>query len=171
MASSTIFWVFDKTWSGIEFLSPGPLANTLLIKPMRDNLNTNYRPFLIHKCKINLMWLKIELNGYQNWTLSIIIRNLEIEKNCQAKIKKTKKHLNKNKKYQSDLNLSIKQFIIDFFLNLEKKLWRKWKNIDRKKNVVTLKNSCYMEQIKRWGRKRKLEKHKVIYWLKVVGRA
>ena len=33
-ASSTIFWVFDMTRPGIEPRSPGPLANTLLIRPM-----------------------------------------------------------------------------------------------------------------------------------------
>ena len=30
-ASSTIFWVFDKTRPGIEPCSPGPFANTLLL--------------------------------------------------------------------------------------------------------------------------------------------
>ena len=33
-ASSTIFWVFGMTRHGIEPWSPGPLANTLLIRPM-----------------------------------------------------------------------------------------------------------------------------------------
>ena len=33
-ASSTIFWVFGMTWPGIEPWSSGPLANTLLIRPM-----------------------------------------------------------------------------------------------------------------------------------------
>ena len=33
-ASSTIFWVFGMTLPGIEPWSPGPLANTLLIRPM-----------------------------------------------------------------------------------------------------------------------------------------
>ena len=32
--SSTIFWVFGMTWPRIEPRSPGPLANTLLIRPM-----------------------------------------------------------------------------------------------------------------------------------------
>ena len=31
-ASSTIFWVFGMTRPGIEPRSPGPLANTLLIR-------------------------------------------------------------------------------------------------------------------------------------------
>ena len=33
-ASSTIFWVFSMTRTGIEPRSPGPFANTLLIRPM-----------------------------------------------------------------------------------------------------------------------------------------
>ena len=36
-ASSTIFWVFGTTRPGIKARSPGPLVNTLLIRPM-DNL-------------------------------------------------------------------------------------------------------------------------------------
>ena len=34
-ASSTIFWVFRMTRPGIEPQSPGPLAKTLLIRPIR----------------------------------------------------------------------------------------------------------------------------------------
>ena len=34
VASSTIFWVFGMTWPGIEPQSSGPLADTLLIRPM-----------------------------------------------------------------------------------------------------------------------------------------
>ena len=33
-ASSIIFWVFGMTRPGIERRSPGPFANTLLIRPM-----------------------------------------------------------------------------------------------------------------------------------------
>ena len=36
-ASSTIFWVFGMTRPGIESWSPGPLVNTLLIRPMAGN--------------------------------------------------------------------------------------------------------------------------------------
>ena len=32
-ASSTIFWVVDMAWPGIEPWSPGPLVNTLCIRP------------------------------------------------------------------------------------------------------------------------------------------
>ena len=38
-ASSTIFWVFGMTLPGIEPQSPGPLANTLLIRPMAWSTN------------------------------------------------------------------------------------------------------------------------------------
>ena len=38
-ASSTIFWVFGMTWPGVEPWSPRPLANTLLIRPMKESLN------------------------------------------------------------------------------------------------------------------------------------
>ena len=37
-ASSTIFWVFGMTCPGIELLSSGPLANTLLTR-WRENIN------------------------------------------------------------------------------------------------------------------------------------
>ena len=37
-ASSTIFWVFGITRPGIEPRSPGPLANTLTIMPMSDDI-------------------------------------------------------------------------------------------------------------------------------------
>ena len=42
-ASSTIFWVFGMTWLGIEPLSPRPLANTQLIRPMAWTPETSRR--------------------------------------------------------------------------------------------------------------------------------
>ena len=51
-ASSTIFWVFSMTQPGIEPQSPGPLANTLLIRPMvrsyRCIITGNYQKVIWH---------------------------------------------------------------------------------------------------------------------------
>ena len=41
-ASSTIFWVFGMTWPGMEPWSPGPLANTLLIRPVAQCYKITY---------------------------------------------------------------------------------------------------------------------------------
>ena len=49
MASSTIFWVFGMIQPGIEPQSPGPLANTLLIRPMARHKKKIYIYELLKK--------------------------------------------------------------------------------------------------------------------------
>ena len=44
--SSIIFLVFGKTWPGIEPQSPGPLVNTLLIRPMAHIYIYIYKVYL-----------------------------------------------------------------------------------------------------------------------------
>ena len=51
-ASSTIFWVFGMTRPGIELWSPGPLVNTLLIRPMAWFYDT----YLICVCINRIYW-------------------------------------------------------------------------------------------------------------------
>ena len=41
-ASSTIFWVFGMTRPGIEPRSPGPLANTLTARPVKEYPKEEY---------------------------------------------------------------------------------------------------------------------------------
>ena len=46
-ASSTVFWVFGMTRPGIEPRSPGPLVNTLLIRPMAPFYHTMWKTYVI----------------------------------------------------------------------------------------------------------------------------
>ena len=55
-ASSTIFWIFGMTWPGIELRSPGPLANTLLIRPMAWSLKGLFYGFIWLPTKSDLTW-------------------------------------------------------------------------------------------------------------------
>ena len=52
-ASSTIFWVFSMTWSGIELWSPRPLANTLTI------INAKSKDLMINHVTRNSQFFKI----------------------------------------------------------------------------------------------------------------
>ena len=68
-ASSTIFWVFGMTRPGTEPRSPGPLVNTLLIRPMATRV----------KCLLTLPNDIHINNSYEFWQIfSFIFLKFEL---------------------------------------------------------------------------------------------
>ena len=96
VASSTIFWVFGMTWSGIEPQSPGQLTNTLLIRPMENNslLVTLFLNESELICLHTVKWSQVllpntysfvwtQLNGFKYCYLTLVILFIKYS-NCHV---------------------------------------------------------------------------------------